>query len=57
MSRAKEHPLKITLAYPYDNHKPDETIEVADTVGRQMVHDGVARPADNPPKSAPKKET
>jgi len=40
--------LKIDLAYPYDGHQPDETIEVDDDVGRQMIRDGYARPADKP---------
>lgn len=35
--------MHITLAYPYDGHAPDETIEVADETGRQMIYDGVAR--------------
>lgn len=35
--------MRITLAYPYEGHAPDETIEVDDDVGRQMVRDGVAR--------------
>lgn len=38
--------MLIVLAYPYDGHAPDETIDVADQVGRQMVHDGAARLPD-----------
>lgn len=38
--------MKITLAYPRDGHDPDETIEVEDHVGRQLVQDGVARLPD-----------
>jgi len=51
--------VRITLAYPYENHQPDETIEVADDVGRQMIRDGYARPADKPTAktAATKKET
>ncbi len=41
--------MLITLAYPYENHKPDETIEVDPDVGCQMVRDGVARLPDPPP--------
>jgi hypothetical protein len=37
----------ITLAYRYEGHGPDETIEVDDAVGRQLVRDGFARPAES----------
>jgi len=38
--------VRITLAYTYDGHDADATIEVDDQVGRQMVHDGAARLPD-----------
>ncbi len=37
--------MRITLAYPYDGHDPDETIEIDDRRGRAMISNGVARPA------------
>lgn len=33
----------VTLAYTYEGHQPDETIDVADHVGRSLVRDGLAR--------------
>lgn len=44
--------MKVTLAYPYDGHQPDETVEVEDAVGLQLISDGHARHAA-PEKSAP----
>lgn len=35
--------MLIQLAYPYDGHEPDDTIEVDDQTGRTLVRDGVAR--------------
>lgn len=36
--------MKITLAYPYEGHAPDETIDLPADQARQMVIDGLARP-------------
>lgn len=38
--------MKVTLAYPIDDHEPDETIDVDDDRGRTLLRDGFARPAD-----------
>lgn len=35
--------MLVTLAYPHEGHQPDETIEVDDATGRQLVRDGQAR--------------
>jgi hypothetical protein len=43
--------VKITLAYPFEGHAPDETIEIDDVRGRRMVRDGKARRADIGPDS------
>lgn len=46
--------MLITLAYPFEGHAPDETVEVADEVGRQMIYDGAARLPDHmAPEPAP----
>lgn len=37
--------MKITLAYPFEGHAPDETIELPADQARQMVRDGQARAA------------
>lgn len=38
----------VTLAYPHPElGEPDETVEVDDATGRQLVHDGLARLADD----------
>lgn len=47
--------MKVTLAYPYAGHKPDETIDVPDDIARQMIHDGLAR--DPEPAKTPKEKT
>lgn len=41
--------MRVTLAYPYEGHAPDETIEVPDPVGAQLIHDGLARTPDGEP--------
>lgn len=33
----------VTLAYPYDGHDPDDTIEVDEAEARQLIADGRAR--------------
>lgn len=45
--------MNITLAIPTDGHNADETIEVDDDRGRQLIADGWARPADEAPPAAP----
>lgn len=37
--------MKITLAYPYDKHKADDTVDLDDDVARGLLADGLARPA------------
>jgi hypothetical protein len=37
---------RITLAYEYEGHEPDETIDVEPDVARRLVHDGRARVPD-----------
>lgn len=39
--------MRITLGYAWQSHAPDETIEVPDRIGRQLIHDGKARRADD----------
>lgn len=43
--------MRVTLAYPFDGHQPDETIELPDPLGRRLVREGRARHAadDGPP--------
>jgi hypothetical protein len=38
--------MLVTLAYPHDGHAPNETIEVTDALGAQMIRDGLARVPD-----------
>lgn len=45
--------MRVTLAYPYGGFGPDETIDVADSLGRRLVRDGLARPADPDPDGLP----
>lgn len=35
--------MKVTLAYEYDGHKPDETVELDDTEARTLLREGRAR--------------
>lgn len=37
--------MKVTLAYPYEGHEPDETIDLPDAEARRLVNDGRARRA------------
>lgn len=37
--------MKIELAYPFEGHAPDETVDLPADQARQMVIDGLARPA------------
>jgi hypothetical protein len=39
--------MRVTLAYPWDGHDPDETVEVDNATGRRLLRDGKARPADD----------
>lgn len=41
--------MRVTLAYPFDGHEPDETIEVDDSVGRTLIRDGFARAPEHTP--------
>jgi hypothetical protein len=38
--------MKVTLGYSWEDHEPDETIEVDDATATQLINDGIARPAD-----------
>lgn len=38
--------MQVTLAYEFDGFPPDETVEVDDLVGRELLRTGRARPAD-----------
>lgn len=38
--------MKLILAYPWEGHDPDKTIDVDDETGRTLLRDGFARPAD-----------
>jgi hypothetical protein len=35
----------VTLAYPFDGHEPDETVDLPDAEARRLLNDGRARPA------------
>ena len=39
--------MRVQLAYPFDGHAPDDTVEVDDSVGRQLLKDGRARRPDS----------
>jgi hypothetical protein len=46
--------VKITLAYPFGDHQPDETIEIDAETGNQLIRDGLARlPDPAKPKAKP----
>lgn len=45
--------MRVTLAYPYGGFGPDETIDVDTDIGRRLVRDGLARPADSDPPDEP----
>lgn len=51
--------MRVTLAYPYEGHEPDETIEVDDDEGRRLLTTGHARKADaeTTTKTRPKGQT
>lgn len=38
--------MKITLAYPFDGHAHDETVDLPEEVARQLLADGIARRPD-----------
>ena len=44
--------MKVTLAYAYGDHKPDETIDLPDREARRLVNDGRARLASKYVKAA-----
>lgn len=35
--------MRVTLAYAYDGHWPDETVDLPDGVARRLLFDGRAR--------------
>lgn len=37
--------MKVTLAYAYGDHTPDETIDLPDAEAQRLVNDGRARKA------------
>lgn len=40
--------MRVDLAYPWQGHQPDDTVEVDDAVGKQLIRDGKARPTPAP---------
>ncbi len=38
--------MRVTFAHPHGDHKPGDTAEVPDAMGRQLIHDGLARGGD-----------
>lgn len=46
--------MKVTLAYAYGGHGPDETVDLPDDVARRLLSDGTAR---RPVKAARKRAT
>lgn len=38
--------MEVTLAYPWQGHQPNDTVEVGDGVGRMLIREGRARPVD-----------
>lgn len=41
--------IRVTLAYPYEGHAPDETIELDDPTARRLIREGRARAATPAP--------
>lgn len=39
---------RITLAYEWNGHKPDSTVEVDGATAKRLIRDGRARPAGEP---------
>lgn len=37
--------MKVTLAYEYEGHEPDTTVDLPDAEARRLIGDGRARPA------------
>lgn len=37
--------MLVTLAYPYQGHQPDETVDLPPNEARRLLRDGYARPA------------
>lgn len=35
--------MKITLAYAYEGHSPDDTVDLPEAEARRLLSDGVAR--------------
>lgn len=35
--------MKVTLAYSYKKHAPDDTVDLPDDVARRLLSDGMAR--------------
>lgn len=46
--------MKVTLAYPYEGHEPDDTVDLPDADARRLLSDGKAR---KPAKGARVKKT
>lgn len=45
--------MKVTLAMPFDGHQPDDTIDVDDVTGRDLLRSGWARTAAEAPQEPP----
>lgn len=42
--------MQITLAMPYDGHRPDDTVDFPDAVARELLRTGWGRTPDEPAK-------
>lgn len=38
--------MRVTLAYPFDGHSPDETVDLDDATAKRLLRDGFARLPD-----------
>ena len=40
--------MKVTLAYPFEGHEPDATVDLPEQTAKQLIRDGAARLPDAP---------
>lgn len=45
--------MNVTLAYPFEGHGPDETVDLPDDVARRLLADGAARRPTQPAAKRP----
>lgn len=38
--------MLVTLAYPFEGHAPDDTVDLPDDVAERLIRDGYARTPD-----------